>query len=252
MAMYDPVRLRNAVERLRQHGFHIEPLGQNRYGVERYKLVVGSFSIVLYAAELLKAAETEPRTIKAPHGRKTHRAILAGGLFVTPCGEHWPSQKPPVVTDPVSCALCRERLGDTLPPGSHVVDSIRRIGDKVVALLNSKTASAETSEARPAVGTGRGTSDRPKPKRGMIRLERGQYGWDYVVVNCDTGETLLVTSDYDYPGLASTFGWIPCDCGDTDGTVDCEHKTASQMIQEAREYLDEHIGDEVEDPGYFS
>ena len=60
-----------------------------------------------------------------------------------------------------------------------------------------------------------------------------------------------VCTDWDYPGVASTFGWAPCDCGFTDGTVDCEHKTASEMIYEAGEYLDEHIGDVVEDPGYF-
>jgi hypothetical protein len=52
-------------------------------------------------------------------------------------------------------------------------------------------------------------------------------------------------------GLASTFGWTPCSCGATDGTVSCAHKQAGQMIAEAQAYLDEHIGDEVEDPGYF-
>jgi len=86
----------------------------------------------------------------------------------------------------------------------------------------------------------------------MITIEQGQFGSDYVVAQVGGGETLLVTTDYDYPGLASTFGWVPCDCGETDGTVDCPHRTASEMISEAAEYLDNHVGDEVEDPGYFS
>jgi len=69
---------------------------------------------------------------------------------------------------------------------------------------------------------------------------------------------ILVQTDWDYPGTASTFGWSPCkgckgDCrGTTDGTVDCKKKTASQMISDAREYLDNHVGKVVEDPGYFT
>jgi hypothetical protein len=68
---------------------------------------------------------------------------------------------------------------------------------------------------------------------------------------------ILVQTDWDYPGTASTFGWSPCtecegDCkGITDGTVDCAQKSASAMISEAGEYLDEHIGDIADDPGYF-
>jgi len=68
---------------------------------------------------------------------------------------------------------------------------------------------------------------------------------------------VLVQVDWDYPGTASIFGWSPCkgckeDCkGSTDGTVDCKCKTASQMISDAREYLDNHTGKTVEDPGYF-
>jgi hypothetical protein len=33
--------------------------------------------------------------------------------------------------------------------------------------------------------------------------------------------------------------------------VDCPHRTASEMISEAYEFLRDHIGDTVEDPGYF-
>ena len=70
----------------------------------------------------------------------------------------------------------------------------------------------------------------------QLTLKRGQF---------------FIQTDWDFPGAATTFGWRPCECGKTDGTVDCEHKTASEMIQQAQNYLDEHIGDSVEDPGYF-
>ena len=43
--------------------------------------------------------------------------------------------------------------------------------------------------------------------------------------------------DWDFPGLASTFGWTPCPCGTTDGTIDCEHRTAGEMIAEAHDFL---------------
>ena len=84
-----------------------------------------------------------------------------------------------------------------------------------------------------------------------VTLESGQFGWDYII-EAEDGRTVLIQTDWDYPSTASTFGFVPCDkCGFTDGTVDCEHHTAAEMIFEAAEYLDAHIGDTVEDPGYF-
>lgn len=65
-------------------------------------------------------------------------------------------------------------------------------------------------------------------------------------------QTVLVQVDWDFPPLASNFGFVPCACGETDGTVNCPHKTASEMITEAAEYLDECEGQIVEDPGYFA
>lgn len=109
-----------------------------------------------------------------------------------------------------------------------------------------------------------------------IQLCEGQFGWDYLIIaqwreckrcgttfklnrktcpDCgakqSTQPNILIQTDWEYPATASTFGWIPCSCGQTDGTVNCKHKTASEMISEAGEYLDEHIGDVVDDPGYF-
>ena len=78
---------------------------------------------------------------------------------------------------------------------------------------------------------------------------RGKYDWD----TRDEATTVLVQTDWDYTGVASTFGWVPCrKCRATDGTVDCEHRTASEMIADARAYLDRIAGRKfVEDPGYF-
>ena len=90
---------------------------------------------------------------------------------------------------------------------------------------------------------------------GLIRLEAGSdHGAPccYVLVDEDTGEDILVQTDWDYPSVASAFGFVPCDCGETDGTVDCPHKTAGEMITAAAEWLDDHIGETVEDPGYFA
>lgn len=67
----------------------------------------------------------------------------------------------------------------------------------------------------------------------------------------DESATVLSQSDWDWPGLASCLGWQPC-CDGTDGTVDCQHKTASEMIGEASEHLDAHLGEPFEDPGYFA
>lgn len=82
-----------------------------------------------------------------------------------------------------------------------------------------------------------------------INLQQGDHG-TYLVV-AEDGRDILIQTDFDYPGIASTFGWTPCECRHTDGTVDCAHKTASQMIAEAQAFLDDHLGDSVEDPGYF-
>ena len=66
----------------------------------------------------------------------------------------------------------------------------------------------------------------------------------------DEAHTVLIQTDWDYPGLATAIGWIPCDCkyaNLTDGTVDCGcGKTASQMIAEAGNWIDDHLDQEFE------
>ncbi len=79
----------------------------------------------------------------------------------------------------------------------------------------------------------------------MLTLLNGDCG-TYMLVN-ENGEETLVQSDWDFPSTATTFGWVACPyCTYTDGTVDCDHRTASEMIADAREFLDDHIGDVVE------
>jgi hypothetical protein len=63
----------------------------------------------------------------------------------------------------------------------------------------------------------------------------------------DDGECLeFVQSDWEYPSLASRFGFVPCECGCTDGTVDCEHKTVSQILSEAFDFLAARDGETTE------
>ena len=78
-----------------------------------------------------------------------------------------------------------------------------------------------------------------------------RYGCYEVYKIEDETKNILIQTDWDYPGLANSFGWQACKCGSTDGTVDCEHKTATQMISEAADYLDSHEGMIINDPGYF-
>lgn len=88
-----------------------------------------------------------------------------------------------------------------------------------------------------------------------LRLEQGDVDGTYLLVQADRRlkrpKDLLFQTDWDYPSLASNFGFVPCECGRTDGTINCEHKTAGEMICAAAEYLDNHIGEVITDPGYF-
>jgi hypothetical protein len=82
-----------------------------------------------------------------------------------------------------------------------------------------------------------------------VTLHEGHAGTFQLVA--EDGRDLLVQSDWDFPGTASTFGWSPCPCGATDGTVDCAHRTRSEMMADAWDFLHAHAGDTVDDPGYF-
>lgn len=74
------------------------------------------------------------------------------------------------------------------------------------------------------------------------------------LLQADDGRDKIVQLDYDYPRLASNlFGWEPCHRA-TDGTIDCPvcGTNALTLINRARACIDEHEGEWVEDPGYFS
>ena len=82
-----------------------------------------------------------------------------------------------------------------------------------------------------------------------LTLQEGVCGTFLLVAA--NGRTRLVWIDWDFPSLAATFGWTPCCCGTTDGTIDCEHRSVKEMIPEAQEFLRAHTGDMTDDPGYF-
>ena len=87
------------------------------------------------------------------------------------------------------------------------------------------------------------------------------------IINNDTKQSILVQSDYDYPGVASSFGWstrdvqimqaryygVLCDHARTDGTIDCPDcgLAAGSFINAAAVWLRENNGLTVDDPGYF-
>lgn len=86
----------------------------------------------------------------------------------------------------------------------------------------------------------------------MIRLEDGQFGWDYRIVDESDDTDELIQSDWDYPATAQTFRWNIAgahrrNCkakNSTDGTVDCRgcDRTTSDFIGAAQNYLDRNIG----------
>jgi hypothetical protein len=83
-----------------------------------------------------------------------------------------------------------------------------------------------------------------------ISVEPLPYG-GYLLINEDDGTDIVVQYDFDYCGVASTFGWVACECGRTDGTVPCAHHPVSEMISDAAAFLDKAGGRTVDDPGYF-
>lgn len=78
----------------------------------------------------------------------------------------------------------------------------------------------------------------------------------------DDGQTVLVQTDWDFPGVASSFGWDiasvaverGCLHSGTDGTIRCPNcrLQPGDFIDAAREWLDDHDGATADDPGYFS
>lgn len=55
--------------------------------------------------------------------------------------------------------------------------------------------------------------------------------------------SMFVQRDVEFPCMAALLGFVPCtECRDTDGTVDCDHHTAIDMIVAASDFLSKHVG----------
>lgn len=83
------------------------------------------------------------------------------------------------------------------------------------------------------------------PKGRWARLIQGPEGAPNFCFGLYRGGVCLefAQSDWEYPALAGMFGWVPCpECGDTDGTVDCEHRTVDEMLAGAFDYLEARDG----------
>lgn len=83
-----------------------------------------------------------------------------------------------------------------------------------------------------------------------------------IKIIADNGQDKLIQSDWDWPSIASTFGFSltlvqrrnkECDHSGTDGTIRCPECgiQPGEFIQAAREWMDNNDGAQAEDPGYF-
>lgn len=83
-----------------------------------------------------------------------------------------------------------------------------------------------------------------------IRVEcapEGSPNFCFAFYDVETEQEIeFIQSDWEYPSWASKFGWIPCDCGETDGTVKCPHKGVDEMLSSAYNYLAELDGQVLE------
>ena len=77
----------------------------------------------------------------------------------------------------------------------------------------------------------------------MARVEfRSDVPTGFLIIS--GSRDILVQNDTDYPGVAAAMGWVACECGGTDGTVDCEacNRDADTMIAEAGEWIRDREG----------
>jgi len=72
------------------------------------------------------------------------------------------------------------------------------------------------------------------------------------LADCNGIDFCIVQKPDDHPYAAKLFGWVPCDECEADGTADCAHKSSDEMIEEAREFLTEHTGEEITAPRHIA
>jgi hypothetical protein len=102
----------------------------------------------------------------------------------------------------------------------------------------------------------------------MITYQRVRpFGYEVSAVE-DPSQSVLVQTDWDYLGIAQSFGWSlcsvqvqnrgyglrPCDHYGTDGSIECIDCGLQPVtfIEAAASWLDENEGTTAVDPGYFS
>ena len=60
-------------------------------------------------------------------------------------------------------------------------------------------------------------------------------GW---LLRCEALDcSLTLTRNTDILEAARLFGWSACECGLTDGTTACSHKTPELMLEQAQQFL---------------
>jgi hypothetical protein len=94
-------------------------------------------------------------------------------------------------------------------------------------MLGGQNAFAESAAQWQAVGM-------------KVTLREGPYG--SFILQGEPEDELLIQQDWDIPPTASLFGWTPCACGRTDGTIDCNHRSVTEMISDARSFLEACVG----------
>ncbi len=72
----------------------------------------------------------------------------------------------------------------------------------------------------------------------IVTLESHPFGC--YIVRGDSGESCFLQSADDMPRLAEAFGWFPSQTRDY-----------GEMVSDARDFLDEHVGSRAIDPGYL-
>jgi hypothetical protein len=71
------------------------------------------------------------------------------------------------------------------------------------------------------------------------------------LLQAEDGQTILVQTDWDFPGVASTFGWSPPPGTPIDPTGNFPEDVFATLIADARDFLHERAGSTADDPGYF-
>ncbi len=66
-------------------------------------------------------------------------------------------------------------------------------------------------------------------------------------LNCEElNLSLTITKNTGITELARLYGWGTCECGLSDGTKSCRHKTKEIMLEEAEQFLTDNIGWEAD------